>query len=63
MQVLLSNTDSITKLKIKDLLRENDSTLIINEVTSNAKNILVSNKIIIEYSNLIKAFEGFKFKI
>lgn len=59
LQVFLSKTDSIVKLKIKDSIKSKENKLIINEVTSNDHNKLIKTKIVIEYSNLIKAFESF----
>lgn len=62
-QDLLSKTDDIVKSKIKDSIKSGENLLIINEVTSNEQNRFITNKVTIEYSNLIKAFESFKKKI
>jgi hypothetical protein len=59
-QYFLSKTDSITKLKIKDSIRSGENIIIANEITSNIQNKILSSKIVIEYSNIIKAFENFK---
>ncbi len=61
LQIFLSKTDSVIKSKIKDSLKSKENKLVINEVTSNDHNKFITSKVNIEYSNLIKAFESFKF--
>jgi len=62
-QVFLSNTESNIKSMIKESIKGKDNLLVINEVTPNKHNKLISSKVVIEYSNLIKAFEKFNWKL
>lgn len=59
-QSLLSNTDPSIKSSIKDSIKSKDNILVINQVTSNENNPFITTKIMVEYSNLIKAFENFR---
>lgn len=59
---LLSNTDPNIKDRIKIELKEEERLLFVNYVTSNRVNRFITTKVKIEFSNLIKAFESFKWK-
>lgn len=59
---LLSNTDPNLKDRIKSELKEEERLLFVNYVTSNRVNRFITTKVKIEFSNLIKAFESFKWK-
>lgn len=61
LEVLLSNTESYLKNIIKDYLKE-EKTIFVNLVTSNKINKFITDIIKIKFSNLIKAFECFKYK-
>lgn len=61
LMFLLSNTDSTVKNRIKQLLKEKEIVLYTNKVTSNKVNKFITTKVMIEYSNLIKFFERFKY--
>jgi hypothetical protein len=57
---LLIKTDEDLKTLIKDKIKNNDILLIINEFTHNKANKFNEYNIQIEYSNVIKSFEGFR---
>lgn len=59
-QMFLSKTDSVVKSKIKDSIKSGENIIVANQLTSNTRNKFITNKVTIEYSNLIKAFESFK---
>lgn len=59
---LLSNTDPNLKDRIKSELKEEERLLFVNYVTGNRVNRFITTKVKIEFSNLIKAFESFKWK-
>jgi len=61
LQMLISNTEQSVKLKIKDILK-GDNTLVINEVTPNNINKFKTTRVNLEWSHLIKAFEKFNYK-
>lgn len=60
LQVLLSSTDESIKSRIKDILKSEEHTIYLNQVTENKINKIVSTVVPIKWSNLIKAFESFK---
>jgi hypothetical protein len=62
LTVLLSNTDSNLKDRIKSELKQEERLLFVNLVTGNRVNRFVTTKVKIEFSNLIKAFESFKYR-
>lgn len=59
-QMFLSKTDSVVKTKIKDSIKSGENIIVTNQLTSNTRNKFITNKVIVEYSNLIKAFESFR---
>ena len=59
--ILLSNTESTLKDIIKQEIK-NPHYLFVNKITFNRVNKFITNKILIEFSNLIKAFESFKIR-
>ena len=61
MQLLISNSESGVKLKIKDTLKSN-KILYVNMVTPNKVNRFKTTKVNIEWSSLIKSFEKFNWK-
>ncbi len=58
---LLSNTESVIKDMIKDRLKD-EPVLYVNMVTNNRMNKFVTTKVMVQFSNLLKTFEGFKMK-
>lgn len=62
IQLLLSNTEPGVKSQIKDRLKSEDNILYVNQVTPNKVNRFKTTKVNLEWSNLIKAFEKFKWK-
>ena len=63
LMLLISNTESSIKESIKEKLKENKHILYINMFTSNKINKFITSKVIIQTSNLIKAFESFRKRI
>lgn len=61
LQNLLTKTDNSIKLKIKDIIKQNDIILYINEYTYNRINKFKQTIVRIEFTNLIKKFENFNF--
>jgi hypothetical protein len=59
LQILLSNTDTDIKSKIKDRLKSKEHILYVNQVTHNRANKFIQTKVLIGWSNIIKAFESF----
>jgi hypothetical protein len=59
---LLIKTESDVRLIIKDEIKNQDNLLLIKEFTGNNANKFLEYMIQIEYSNLIKSFEKFKYK-
>jgi len=62
LMVLLSNTESSLKDIIKDDLKSTTRNLFVNYITGNKVNRFVTTKVLIQFSNLIKTFESFKWK-
>ncbi len=62
LMVLLSNTESSLKDIIKDDLKSTPHNLFVNYITGNKVNRFVTTKVLIQFSNLIKTFESFKWK-
>jgi hypothetical protein len=61
LQLLIDNSESSTKSKIKDLLRS-ETVLYVNYVSTNKAKRFSETRVPIEYHNLIKAFERFSWK-
>lgn len=62
LENILTKTENDVKLKIKDVIKNNDILLNINEFTNNNANKFIESLVQIQYSNIIKNFESFKFK-
>jgi hypothetical protein len=62
LHILLSESDSEIKSKIKADLKSNEHIILVNEVTENKFNKSIKTKVLVAYSNLIKAFESFRWK-
>jgi hypothetical protein len=62
LHTFLKNTEDLIKEEIKGILKNRDNILFINKVTPNKLNKFITTRVILEYSNLIKAFEGFRYK-
>lgn len=62
LMVILSNTESTLKDLLKQELKETESSLIVNEVTSNKVNKFIVTKVVLKFSNLIKVFDSFKWR-
>lgn len=61
-QIFLSNSETDVKSLIKESLKGKDNTIVVNEVTPNNYNRFITKRINVEYSNLIKAFESFRYR-
>ena len=62
LMFLISNTESSIKELIKQDLKQNEPTLIVNQITTNKVNRFITTKVILQFSNLIKVFESFKWR-
>lgn len=62
LMVLLERTESSLKDIIKDSLKSTQHILFVNYITGNKVNKFSTTKVLIQFSNLIKAFESFKWK-
>jgi len=62
LMYLVSNTDSSLKDIIKQELKSEEHVLYVNKITGNKVNKFVTTKIIVQFSNLIKVFETFKWR-
>jgi hypothetical protein len=60
LTILLSNTDTDIKERVKEELKSKSHTLYVNYFTGNKVNRFVSTKVDIQFSNLITVFESFK---
>ena len=61
-EFLLSNTENTIKSKIKDILKSEEKILYTNLVSPNRFNRFQTKKIQLKFSNILKTFEGFKWK-
>ena len=61
-EFLLSNTENTIKSKIKDILKSEEKILYTNLVSPNKFNRFQTKKIQLKFSNILKTFEGFKWK-
>ena len=62
LMIFLSNTESTLKDNIKLEIKSSEHYLFANKITFNKVNKFVTTKVLIEFSNLIKAFESFKLR-
>ncbi len=62
LEYLISNSEDMVKDRIKEIIKNNTITLFINKITFNKLNPFVISKIRIQYRNIIKTFESFKYK-
>ena len=63
LEYLVNNSEDIVKDRVKEVIKENDCMLYICKVTFNKLNPFVITKLKIQWQNVIKTFEGFKYKI
>jgi hypothetical protein len=62
LDFILSNTDDTLKSNIKSIIKQEETYLVVNQVTGNMIQPFISNVISLRVDNLIKTFERFKFK-
>lgn len=62
LEYLVSNSEDMVKERVKEIVRNNDCELYINKVTFNKLNLFLTTKIKLEWQNIIKTFESFKYK-
>lgn len=62
LMLLISNTEPSTKEIIKQEIKQTPPILMVNQITSNKVNKFITKKIILQFSNLIKVFESFKWR-
>ena len=61
LEKILIKTDNDVKLNVKDILKNNEKILIVKEYTHNRSNKFNEYQIGLEFSNVIKSYENFKF--
>jgi hypothetical protein len=61
LEKMLIKTDNNVKLSVKETLKNNEKILIIKEYTHNKSNRFNEYQIGLEFSNVIKSYENFKF--
>ena len=61
-QFIVNNSDDNIRLRIKDIIKSDDRTIIVNHITNNKMNPFISSEVIIEWSNIKKTFESFKYR-
>lgn len=59
-QSLITNSAETIKEKIKDVVRLYDNVIVVNKVTHNKMNPFSVKEVVIEWSNLVKTFEAFR---
>jgi hypothetical protein len=63
LQFLIENSEDLVKDRVKEVLKESQCELVINQVTFNKVNLFVTSKVELQYQNVIKKFESFVFRI
>lgn len=61
-EFIINNSESVVKSKIKDILNEGDKVIVVNQVTNNKRNPFITTEVVIEWSNIKKTFESFRYK-
>lgn len=62
LMYLISNTESSIKEVIKQEIKQIEPLLVVNQITGNKVKKFVSTDVKVQFSNLIKTFESFKWK-
>jgi hypothetical protein len=62
LHFLIKKTDDIISSNIRDTIKRTEHVLVVNRITNNRINPIDSKEVVIEISNIIKTFEGFKQK-
>ena len=63
LQFLIENSEDLVKDRVKEILKESQCELVINQVTFNKVNLFVTSKVELQYQNVIKKFESSVFRI
>jgi hypothetical protein len=61
-EFILSNTEEGIKGRVKDIIKNNDKVVIVNQITNNKINPFIQTDVSIEWSNIKKTFESFNYK-
>jgi hypothetical protein len=61
-EFIISNTEEPIKERIKDLIKNDDKVVVVNQITNNKINPFIQTEVNIEWSNLKKTFESFNYK-
>jgi hypothetical protein len=61
-QTLTNNSDDDVKNSIKDILKSYDNVIVVNNITHNKIMPFDTKEVIIEWSHIVKTFEGFNLK-
>lgn len=61
-EFLLQNTQKDLKSKIKEILKSNQNTIVVNQCTNNKVQPFITKNVNLAYSTIIKTFESFRFR-
>lgn len=61
-EFLLQNTQKDLKSKIKEILKSNQNTIVVNQCTNNKVQPFITKNVNLVYSSIIKTFESFRFR-
>lgn len=61
LSFLISNSEDSVKSELKCILSSKPITIFTNLYTSNKLNLFIKNKVVLEWSNIVKTFENFKY--
>ncbi len=62
LQFLVNNSDDEIKNKVREILKQNECELIINQVTFNKVNTFITTKVGLNLNKIVKKFENFNYK-
>ena len=62
LQFLVKNSEDEVKNKVKEILKQNECELIINQVTFNKVNTFITTKVELSLYNIVRKFESFNYK-
>jgi hypothetical protein len=60
LHFLMKKTDDNISSNIRDIIKRQEHVLVVNKITNNRINPIESKEVIIEFNNIIKTFEGFR---
>lgn len=61
-EYISSNSEEHLKSRVKDILKQGDKVIVVNQITNNKIKPFVETEVLIEWSNVKKTFESFNYK-